>query len=115
MPIKSISNVAIPRDEYDKVAANLEGPIRAADGFLFHIAESAPDGIRVTEVWASREQAQRFYDTAVRPNLPPRRARANDDRTAPRDRARRHRNSQHSTHRMTLIASKTRPPKDAET
>jgi quinol monooxygenase YgiN len=71
VPIKSISNAPIPPDEYDKVAANLAGPISAAEGFLFHIAESTPDGIRVTEVWASREQAQQFYDTAVRPNLPP--------------------------------------------
>lgn len=70
MPIKMISGAVLPPDAYDNVAGHLAGPVSTAEGFLFHIAESTPDGIRVTEVWASREQFQQFYDAAVRPNLP---------------------------------------------
>jgi hypothetical protein len=71
MPIKMTSGAVLPPEAYNDVAASLAGPLSHADGFMFHTAERTPEGIQVTEVWASREQFQRFFDAAVRPNLPP--------------------------------------------
>jgi len=56
---------------YDAMLAGLEGPIRAAKGFIAHGA--GPDGEtwRVFEVWESGKDAADFFAQYVAPNLPP--------------------------------------------
>jgi heme-degrading monooxygenase HmoA len=58
-------------EDYDHVMADLTEPLRRSAGFISHSAVVSSDGTIVTEVWETREQWQRWFDTSVRPHLPP--------------------------------------------
>ena len=58
---------------YDQAAPNLIPVLKTQPGFRLHTAHQAGDGgdLVVTEVWDSRDQHQEWFDTHVRPNIPP--------------------------------------------
>lgn len=45
--------------------------LRAQPGLLVHADGPADHGWRVVSIWESREDFQRFFDTLIKPNLPP--------------------------------------------
>ena len=57
-------------EQYDEVIAKMgfepNGP-GAPDGGLFHWVAATEDGIRVTDVWETPEQFQRFADEKIGP------------------------------------------------
>jgi heme-degrading monooxygenase HmoA len=72
MPITMTSHApGMPASAYDEIIANVGEPLRHSQGFISHAAEVSPDGVTVTEVWETREQWEDWYDTSVRPHLPP--------------------------------------------
>ena len=72
MPIR-MTNIApgMSPEDYDRVMADVAEPLRRCAGFISHSADVSSDGVTVTEVWETREQWQRWFDTSVRPHLPP--------------------------------------------
>jgi hypothetical protein len=56
-------------DQYDQVIERmgLEPGGDAPPGGLFHWVTATDDGIRVTDVWETREQFQQFADTQIGP------------------------------------------------
>jgi hypothetical protein len=65
-----VLDVAAPIEFYDALHAEIgrRSP-GAADGMLLHIGRATPGGFQVTEVWASREQCDRFNAEVVGPAL----------------------------------------------
>lgn len=56
---------------YDQISPGLTAPLKAAPGFRFHAAYPVDGGFAVTEVWDSAEDHQAFFESAVKPNMPP--------------------------------------------
>jgi heme-degrading monooxygenase HmoA len=72
MPITMTQHApGMPREVYDQTIANIGEPLRQSGGFISHAAQVTADGVTVTEVWETREQWQQWFDTSVRPHLPP--------------------------------------------
>ena len=55
---------------YDGMLATVGDALRQAPGFIMHASHRADDGWRIVEVWASREDATRFFAAHVAPHLP---------------------------------------------
>lgn len=51
--------------------ATLAERLRRQPGFVFQADGAIAGGWRVISVWNSREDFQRFYDSEIKPNLPP--------------------------------------------
>ena len=45
--------------------------LRAQPGLLVHADGPTDRGWRVVSIWDSREDFERFFDSAIKPNLPP--------------------------------------------
>ena len=72
MPISMTSTApGMPAEAYNAVMADVAEPLRRSAGFISHAAQVSPDGVTVTELWETREQWQQWFDTLVRPHLPP--------------------------------------------
>jgi hypothetical protein len=56
---------------YDQMIAYHEPALRREAGFQFHYAQSTPAGWTVTEIWDNQDVYSAWFDTNVRPNLPP--------------------------------------------
>ena len=57
---------------YGGMIGQLMPTLRAAEGFMSHAAGPSPSGgWRVVETWESQENADAWFETNVRPNLPP--------------------------------------------
>ena len=56
---------------YDGMLAVLSERIQKAQGFVMHAAHPVDGGWRVIEVWATEDDANRFFAKHVAPNLPP--------------------------------------------
>ena len=57
---------------YDDMLGGLAALIRAAPGFVAHMAHPVEgDRWRVLEIWESKQAADAFFAQAVAPNLPP--------------------------------------------
>lgn len=56
-------------EHYDEMMRKMgyEGETTCAPGALFHWATQTGDGIRVTDVWESAEQYQRFAEEQIGP------------------------------------------------
>ena len=55
---------------YDQMLEVLSEALKRAPGFLMHMAHPTDAAWRVVEVWASKEDATRFYAANVAPKLP---------------------------------------------
>lgn len=72
MPISMTSTApGMPAEAYYAAMADVAEPLRHSAGFISHAAQISPDGVTVTELWETREQWQQWFDTSVRPHLPP--------------------------------------------
>jgi hypothetical protein len=58
------------REGYDGVLIAVEASIKKAPGFIMQCAYPAEDGWRVTEIWESKQQADRWFAKYVVPNVP---------------------------------------------
>jgi hypothetical protein len=58
------------QDGYDALLAKVSPTLRSAQGFMMHASHPIDGGWRVVEIWQSREDAGRFYATAIAPHLP---------------------------------------------
>ena len=56
---------------YDQIALQLGPLLRAAPGFISHVAYPAQPGWTISEIWNSELQFRTFFDATVAPNLPP--------------------------------------------
>ena len=58
-------------DVYAGMIGALTPVMRGSKGFISHAAGPTDTGWRVIEVWESAEDGDAFFETAVKPNLPP--------------------------------------------
>jgi len=56
---------------YDGMFELLAGSLSRAEGFVLHTAYPVEGGWLITEVWQSKDAANRFFAKDVAPNLPP--------------------------------------------
>jgi hypothetical protein len=61
----------LPAEAYDETSTHLAAPLRSASGFIAHVAQADAEGVTVTELWSEQADWQQFFDTYVKPNLPP--------------------------------------------
>jgi hypothetical protein len=73
MPVLLIAEVPdLSEPAYVSMLEQLKPTLEVAPGFLFHAGGPSPDGgSRVVEVWESEHEAEEWFDTVVKPNLPP--------------------------------------------
>ena len=57
--------------QYDEISPPLIEKLKAAPGFMYHVAFVDSDGrFTASEIWESQEQHDRWFDENVRPNVP---------------------------------------------
>jgi hypothetical protein len=62
----------LTEDVYAGMMGQLMPVLRASKGFVSHAGGPSPSGgWRVVEIWESEADGDAFFDTAVKPNLPP--------------------------------------------
>ncbi len=61
----------LPEEAYAGMVAQLSEEIRSAPGFILHAGGPGHGGWSVIEVWESQEDADRWFNDTVKPNLPP--------------------------------------------
>ena len=73
MPVLMIGEVPNLTEEiYAGMVGQMEPLMRASTGFISHSGGPSPTGgWRVVEMWDSEEDAQKWFDENVKPNLPP--------------------------------------------
>ena len=73
MPVLMIGEVPNLTEEiYAGMIGQMMPLMRAAPGFISHAGGPSPSGgWRVVETWETEEDAQRWFDDNVKPNLPP--------------------------------------------
>ena len=54
-------------DRYRQAIGQVRAQLRAAPGFVAHAGTPTPQGFRVTEIWASREDCTRFLESTIMP------------------------------------------------
>lgn len=71
MPVMMVSEVAGQSPQgYDGMLALVDDALRNAPGFVMHMSHPVEGGWRIVEVWASRDDAARFFAAHIAPNLP---------------------------------------------
>jgi heme-degrading monooxygenase HmoA len=55
---------------YDRLFNTVSPALKQAQGFVMHVSHPVDGGWRVVEIWQSREDAGRFFATAIAPHLP---------------------------------------------
>jgi hypothetical protein len=73
MPVLMIGEVpGMTEEMYAGVVGQLMAPMRASKGFISHAGGPSPSGgWRVVEVWESEADSEKWFETGVKPNLPP--------------------------------------------
>jgi hypothetical protein len=62
----------LTEEVYAGMMGQMTSVLRASKGFVSHAGGPSPSGgWRVVEVWESQEDGDAFFDTNVKPNLPP--------------------------------------------
>lgn len=56
---------------YDAMFTELSESLKKSQGFVMHTAHPVEGGWRIMEVWASEDDANRFFAKHVAPNLSP--------------------------------------------
>lgn len=65
-----LSASGMTTDTYDKTAEQLTPRVLSAPGFVAHVAFVVDGEFHVSEIWASREDFQKWFDNNVKPNVP---------------------------------------------
>ncbi|MCU0829103.1 MAG: hypothetical protein MUE52_17340 [Tabrizicola sp.] len=55
---------------YDGMLTKVGPALRLAKGLILHTAHPVDGGWRIMEIWETREDATRFFATAIAPHLP---------------------------------------------
>jgi hypothetical protein len=55
------------KTQYDQAIAQVRDQLRQAPGFMGHAAGPMEGGYRVTELWNSREECERFMQQTIMP------------------------------------------------
>ena len=73
MPVMMIAEVpGMTEEMYAGMVGQLKPVLETAGGFISHAGGPSPDGgWRVVEMWESEDEAQKWFDVNVAPNLPP--------------------------------------------
>lgn len=73
MPVLMIGEVpSLTEEMYSGMIEQLEPLIKASKGFIAHSGGPNPaGGWRVVEMWETEEDARRWFEESVKPNLPP--------------------------------------------
>ena len=73
MAVLMIGDVpGLTEDVYAGMMGQLMPVLRSSKGFVAHAGGPSPSGgWRVVEIWESEADGDAFFDTAVKPNLPP--------------------------------------------
>ena len=72
MPILMVGeSEGLTAEIYAPVAAALEPVFKLSPGFILHMAHATDTGMRIVEVWRTKEESDRFFAKNVAPNLPP--------------------------------------------
>ena len=73
MPVLMIAEVPnLTEEVYGPMVGQLKPLMEASPGFVAHSGGPSPaGGWRVVEIWESEEDARRWFDDNVKPNLPP--------------------------------------------
>ena len=56
-------------ENYDAVAERINWPSNWPDGLSFHVAGASDQGMRLVEVWESREQYDRWMEETIQPAI----------------------------------------------
>jgi hypothetical protein len=56
-------------ENYDAVAQQINWPQNWPEGLTFHVAGSSEDGMRIVEIWDSREQHDRWMQDTIQPAI----------------------------------------------
>jgi hypothetical protein len=59
--------VGVPRASYDSMIPMVEAKLRAAPGFMAHLAAETADGFHVTEVWESEAALRTWLREVIAP------------------------------------------------
>jgi hypothetical protein len=56
-------------ENYDAVSKKVGWPANWPEGLTFHVAGPTADGMRLVEVWDSREQRERWMEETIQPAI----------------------------------------------
>ena len=72
MPVLMIGEVpSLTEEIYSGMLEQLEPLIKTANGFIAHSGGPSPaGGWRVVEMWETEDDARRWFEESVKPNLP---------------------------------------------
>ena len=69
MLVQAYGESPLDAETYDGLCRQVSEHLRAAPGFIAHLAGPAAGGWGITEVWESREAADAFYSGAIAPMM----------------------------------------------
>jgi heme-degrading monooxygenase HmoA len=64
-----LSYPGVTQENYDSMIPQVEDKLRAAPGFIAHLASATADGFQVTEVWESREALDTWLRETIAPMM----------------------------------------------
>jgi hypothetical protein len=56
-------------ENYDAVSQRIGWPANWPEGLTFHVAGPCPGGMRLVEIWDSRDQRERWMEGTIQPAL----------------------------------------------
>jgi hypothetical protein len=56
-------------ENYDAVSKEIDWPANWPDGLTFHVAGKSGDGMRLVEIWDSRDQHERWMEETILPAI----------------------------------------------
>src|SRR5439155_942938 len=56
-------------DTYEAVREKIDWPAKMPEGISFHVAGPTGDGMRLVEIWSTREQYDRWMEETIQPAL----------------------------------------------
>ncbi len=56
-------------EQYDRARELVDWEGDVPDGAIFHVSAFSPSGLRVTDIWESAEDFQRFVDARLMPGV----------------------------------------------
>lgn len=72
MPILMVGeSEGLTAEIYAPIATALAPVFKQSPGFILHMAHATETGLRIVEVWQTKEDSDRFFAKNVAPNLPP--------------------------------------------
>ena len=68
MAVELVAEIrGMTKTQYDQAISQVQDQLRQAPGFMGHAAGPMEGGYRVTELWNSREECERFMQQTIMP------------------------------------------------